>query len=492
MKTKYFKFLSVFVAVIIAFSCFSFVVSADTNFSYVFDFPIAQPQISNDIGYLEVLYQRPGFSSPSAEVLIIHSPEIYFNDGSDYDESHIHVSVRSDGLLNISINPRYSTGDSTFISCFYYSSFNNSSSLYSSNGLLEIDYDNILGVHCYGDIVLSRPSFTLNNNFVFNYGSDALALERLNGIYETLKSYTAGDPCFDIPDVGGSSLDYGFLNYSVPVLENLNGSVIGGSSVYGPYLEPKENYKAPFPYYSYSCASSLKLNSGKFSPSTSYVVSLSLNFNVPVYRASFKIYLRDATFVNQVFTSYGSDELSPWVRSSSNGYVYISIYNISHPVKLYFTVKTNSSLEYGGSSLPFCMSLSDMTYAPSESDIITSNANANTDKTIANQNANTDKVLDAGSDTNQPDFAGTNGSLDSTTNQMNALENQYKIDPTSTNQTLSSGSAFLSSSDMNKASIQVKTWIEKFSSENSVFTSFIVASLCLGLCFWVIGRKAGS
>ena len=108
-----------------------------------------------------------------------------------------------------------------------------------------------------------------------------------------------------------------------------------------------------------------------------------------------------------------------------------------------------------------------------------------------NQNENTDKLLNAGEDTNQPDFDSTNNALNDTTNQMNALESEYKIDPTATNNTLSSGSAFLSSSDMNKASIQVKSWIEKFSSENTVFTSFIVAALCLGLCFWVIGRKAG-
>lgn len=485
MKTKYFKFLSLFVAVIIAFSCFSFVVSADTD--YVFDFPIAQPQISNDMAYIEVLYQSG--SVVSCEVLFIN-----LSSGFVYDNS-----LELDNCIRIFAYPSYirlmpsayDPDDIPTLNCFYYSSNNNSGFLNSSTGTLDINYVKILGVHVYGDIVFSS-SFSLNNNFVCNYSTDALALEKLNGIYETLKSYTAGDPCFKVPEVGGSSLDYGFLNYSVPVLENLNGSVIGGSSVFGPYLEPKDNYKAPFPYYSYSCASSLKLNSGNFSPSSSYVVSLSLNFNVPVYRASFKIYLRDATFVNHVFTSYGTDELSPWVRSSSDGYVYISIYNVSHPVKLYFTVKTKSSLEYGGSSLPFCMSLSDLTYAPSESDIITSNANANTDKTIANQNANTDKVLDAGSDTNQPDFAGTNNQLDSTTAQMDSLEGQYKIDPTSTTAELNKGTAFISGSDMNKASIQVKTWIEKFSSDNSVISSFLVAALCLGLCFWVIGRKAGS
>lgn len=125
-------------------------------------------------------------------------------------------------------------------------------------------------------------------------------------------------------------------------------------------------------------------------------------------------------------------------------------------------------------------------------DTITANQNSNTDKITANQNSNTDKMLNAGSDVNQPDFAGTNNQLDNTTAQMNALEGQYKIDPTSTTAELNKGTVFISGSNMQKASVQVKTWIERFSSENPVISSFLVAALCLGLCFWVIGRKAAS
>lgn len=310
MKTKYFKFLSVFVAVIIAFSCFSFSVSAAPD--YTFDFPIAQPQVSDNMAYIEVLYQREGFSSPSCEVVFINLLAGFSEYPTQTDPDYSILVNVSSSQIELS-GTYYYEDDIPSLCAFYYSTFNNSGFLDAdSNGDIFIDYGTVLGVHFYGDVEIgSTITFSGKNNFVCNYSSDALAVEKLNGIYDTLKSFTAGDPCFDIPEVGGSSLDYGFLNYSVPVLENLNGSVIGGSSVYGPYLEPKDNYKAPFPYYSYSCASSLKLNSGKFSSSTSYVVSLSLNFNAPVYRASFKIYLRDATFVNQVFTSYGSDELSP-------------------------------------------------------------------------------------------------------------------------------------------------------------------------------------
>lgn len=95
----------------------------------------------------------------------------------------------------------------------------------------------------------------------------------------------------------------------------------------------------------------------------------------------------------------------------------------------------------------------------------------------------------AGSGTAQPDFGSTNSALDSTTAEMQAVENGYKIDEAATTQELNKGSAFISSTDMQRASVQVKSWIEEFASENKVFSSFLVAALCLGLCFWVIGRK---
>ncbi len=95
----------------------------------------------------------------------------------------------------------------------------------------------------------------------------------------------------------------------------------------------------------------------------------------------------------------------------------------------------------------------------------------------------------AGSDTAQPDFDSTNSALDSTTAEMQAVENEYKIDQTATSGELNKGSAFISSTDMQRASVQVKSWIEEFASDNKVISSFLVAALCLGLCFWVIGRK---
>ena len=111
---------------------------------------------------------------------------------------------------------------------------------------------------------------------------------------------------------------------------------------------------------------------------------------------------------------------------------------------------------------------------------------------IQNQNENTDKILNFGSDKSQPDFGSTNGKLDDTVGQIESIEGSYQIDQAATNTALSTGTSFLQGSDMQRASIQVKTWIERFSSENRVFTGFLIAAMVLGLCFWVIGRKAWS
>lgn len=111
---------------------------------------------------------------------------------------------------------------------------------------------------------------------------------------------------------------------------------------------------------------------------------------------------------------------------------------------------------------------------------------------IQNDNLNTDRILDAGSDNAQPDFDSANGKLDDTVGQIESIEGSYQIDQAATNTALSTGSSFLQGSDMQRASIQVKTWIERFSSENRVVTGFLIAAMVLGLCFWVIGRKAGS
>lgn len=120
---------------------------------------------------------------------------------------------------------------------------------------------------------------------------------------------------------------------------------------------------------------------------------------------------------------------------------------------------------------------------------IQANADKNASQIQQNQDKNTDKIINAGSDKAQPDFGSTNDQLDSTTAEMQAVENGYKIDEAATTQELNKGSAFISSTDMQRASVQVKSWIEEFASENKVFSSFLVAALCLGLCFWVIGRK---
>ncbi len=112
------------------------------------------------------------------------------------------------------------------------------------------------------------------------------------------------------------------------------------------------------------------------------------------------------------------------------------------------------------------------------------------DAVIQNQNENTDKILNAGDDVPQPDFDNTNDSIDNTVGKINSIEGQYKIDADATQSALSEGNNFILGTDMQKASIQVKNWIERFGSENIVISGFLVAAMVLGLCFWVIGRKS--
>lgn len=126
----------------------------------------------------------------------------------------------------------------------------------------------------------------------------------------------------------------------------------------------------------------------------------------------------------------------------------------------------------------------------SNTDKLTSNQNKNTSSIIANQNANVSKIIGAGSDVAQPDFAGTNSSLDGTVHSIENIEGNYQLDQTATTSTLNEGTNFLSGTQMQRASLQVKSWIERFTSENQVITGFLISALCLGLCFWVIGRKS--
>lgn len=310
------------------------------------------------------------------------------------------------------------------------------------------------------------------------------------------------------PYVSGSSIDYGFINYSVPYLEKTNGQIYGYAREFSPFFyqfgDTLDNVTDTTDnYYSY-CASAILFPDleQKLINNTSYYAVFSLSFSKPVYKATFKLYLGEgAAFASNpvTFRSFGGDTLDPWYQAKEIRYCYVSIYNIENPVKLFYVFKIgNGDL----SSIGINISLSELIYADGSAEQI-SNDNANTNKIISNQdsnadkitannNANTDKILNAGSDTTQPDFAGTNGQLDSTTAQMDAIEGQYKIDQQSTTAELNKGSSFLSGTNMNNASIKVKSWIERFASENTVISGFLVAALCLGLCFWVIGRKAAS
>lgn len=124
-------------------------------------------------------------------------------------------------------------------------------------------------------------------------------------------------------------------------------------------------------------------------------------------------------------------------------------------------------------------------------DKINNNNNNNTNQIKANQDKNTEKILGAGDGVSQPDFDGTNSNIDGTTSDINQIEGDYQIDTDEVQSSLSEFDKFSKSTDMNRASIQVKKWIERFFDDNTVVSGFLVAVMCLSLCFWVIGRKAG-
>jgi len=114
----------------------------------------------------------------------------------------------------------------------------------------------------------------------------------------------------------------------------------------------------------------------------------------------------------------------------------------------------------------------------------------NTQAIIDNQNQNTDKILDAGSETPMPDFDSLNSDIDKTTSDINAIEGSYNIDDTDAKVVLQQGKSFFDGDSLQSASIHVKGFIERFTEDNVAMKMFFISAMCLGLCFWVIGRKS--
>lgn len=166
------------------------------------------------------------------------------------------------------------------------------------------------------------------------------------------------------------------------------------------------------------------------------------------------------------------------------GYYADSIYTINKAGEVYDYYRTNLYIQATTNFYSFSLLLYYWDF-----DIMSQSEYA-AEKIIQNQNENTDKLINAGEDIKQPDFNNTNNSLDDTTKQMNKIDGAYKIDSTSTNKSLSQGKDFMLGTDMQRASIQVKNWIEKFASDNISISGFLISCMVLGVCFWVIGRKA--
>lgn len=197
------------------------------------------------------------------------------------------------------------------------------------------------------------------------------------------------------PYVSGSSIDYGFVNYSIPYLETLNGQIYGYARDFSPFFY---QYGGPLDditsttnnYYSY-CASAILYpdNDQKLIKNSSYLSVMSINFSKPVYKATFRIFLGDgARFDNFTFSSFGGDNLAQWDETIQSNYAVVSIYNIEHPVKMYFRFKVGSA---DLSGIGFNISLATLIYQDGTAEQI-QNDNANTDKIIGSQNSNADKI----------------------------------------------------------------------------------------------------
>ena len=182
-------------------------------------------------------------------------------------------------------------------------------------------------------------------------------------------------------------------------------------------------------------------------------------------------------FGNYYYASFSVTRSFPEAVSNQGIYLYIHAdggLKYLHLFDFYCSINNDPSIAIGNAA-----------------DKINNNNNNNTNQIKANQDKNTEKILGAGDGVSQPDFDGTNSNIDGTTSDINQIEGDYQIDTDEVQSSLSEFDKFSKSADMNRASIQVKKWIERFFDDNTVVSGFLVAVMCLSLCFWVIGRKAG-
>lgn len=195
------------------------------------------------------------------------------------------------------------------------------------------------------------------------------------------------------PDVKLSSIDYGILNYGVPLIERKQPATYWGyTSSFAPYISEvmsgtTQGNTFPTPYYSYSSCAALNslydVNGSKMFAPNSYVVRQSISFSKKVARASFFIKL-GAGFVfdtdNATVQNMGSNtDFSVWYsgwQDWAKAYEVV-VYNCDS-FKLSTYVKNSSNI----STLGYMVSLSSVQFVDGTSLIIESN-NQNTDKIVS-------------------------------------------------------------------------------------------------------------
>lgn len=205
----------------------------------------------------------------------------------------------------------------------------------------------------------------------------------------------------------------------------------------------------------------------------------------------FKISTFDMICERVYLNFYGYSEEYEFTLDSVDGLTYyysLEFNNFNWQNNIFsisFVFKTMVSGEAGH------LVIENMYYRVSDTSVILGNQNQNAQDIQDNQDKNTDRILGAGSDIAQPDFDSTNGQIDSTVDTMQSIEGEYQIDAEETQTALDKYLSFREGTDMQRASIQVKNWIEGFYMDNVSYGAFLVAAMVLGLCFWIIGRKAG-
>ena len=99
-----------------------------------------------------------------------------------------------------------------------------------------------------------------------------------------------------------------------------------------------------------------------------------------------------------------------------------------------------------------------------------------------------DKVYDLGSDKPKVDNSAVNGNLNNATNAQDEVLNEYSVDTAAVGDLFSNADGLLDDTNYLSAFSQVSLWIDNFISQNHIIYLFIITTLSISVCVYVIGR----